>query len=108
MPIIDPYTQLILAHHQESTGNLPAAEKTLREILAAYPLHAEALHLLATILQDPHRSAEALQIVEKAAAAAPIDAAIHNTLAAFLANYGQHERAATIWRRLHEINPKVA
>jgi Tfp pilus assembly protein PilF len=108
MPIIDPYTQLILARQQESTGNLAAAEKTLRETLWVFPLHPESLHLLATILQDTGRSAEALPLVQRAADAAPDDMNIHNTLAAFLANYGEHARAEGIWRRLHELNPKVA
>jgi Tfp pilus assembly protein PilF len=108
MSIIDPYTGLLQARQQESSGKRREAELTLREILSAFPLHAEALHLLATILHETNRSGEALELMQRAAQAAPEDTAIHNTFAAFLANHGRADLAAEIWLRLHQLNPTVA
>ncbi|GIZ50225.1 tetratricopeptide repeat protein [Noviherbaspirillum aridicola] len=67
------------------TGDLAAAERCYRQILAAEPWHAEALYRLALLLQQGGRHDEALHLLGSALAVQPDNPLLHAAQAASLA-----------------------
>ncbi len=92
-----------LAFHQQ--GRLQEAEAGYREVLAAEPGHAGALHYLGTIaLQtgDPERAAS---LLSRALERAPGDAEAHDHLGLALRELGRPEESAASLRRALELQP---
>ena len=80
-----------MAFHQ--AGQLAEAEAIYRQILAAQPHHADALHLLGIIAhQTGHRDA-ALGLIRKAILGRPRAAMLHNSLGNVLQALGQRDEA---------------
>ncbi len=76
-------------------GGQPAeASRLLEQALAADPAHLESLLLRGTILLEESQSAEAINTLEAAVAAAPRDHRGRMKLAQALALAGRHEQAA--------------
>jgi hypothetical protein len=81
-----------LANTHFSSGELKQAESVLRAVLARVPEAVVALNNLAQTLSDQGRNAEALVLVERAAAApGPFEAAVRETRALILSRMAQNK-----------------
>jgi predicted O-linked N-acetylglucosamine transferase (SPINDLY family) len=79
---------LALALSKHASGNLDQAEQLCRQIVHAEPGHAEALHLLGTILQGRRQFAEAACFFQQAVQSKPDFAEAYNDLGVTLALSG--------------------
>ena len=86
----------IEAHKQ---GQLDAAERDYRTVLEATPDHPHALHFLGVILYQRERFAEALPLLERAAARIPNEPEFHNNLGLALAAVDRTDEAVVAYRR---------
>ncbi|WP_165772137.1 tetratricopeptide repeat protein [Niveispirillum lacus] len=89
-----PPLELVLQQHQ--AGDLIGAEAGYRAILVATPDAVDAQHLLAQVLLQTGRPAEALPLVDRALALDPDFAVFHNTRGSILKTlglFGDAERA---------------
>ena len=84
-----------------------AAEQA-REILRAFPGHAQALFLLASALRTQGNAAEAQPILERLAKALPNSADVHCELGLSLSDLGDSEGAIAMLTRATRINGKHA
>lgn len=85
-----------MANHQ--AGNLAAAEKEYRRILAKYPLDATALYYLGIVLHQQAKAEEARQILTRAVAVAPKSAEAHFSLGLVVMDLGRHDEAEVALR----------
>ena len=89
-------------------GSIAEAATIYRQVLAAEPANADALHLLGLALKSEGRLDEALASIEKAVALRPDFAdAIYN-LGNTLGGLGRREEAVASFRRAVAINPGLA
>lgn len=84
------------------------AIEAARAALQSAPDHPEALRCLARTLSARGPSAEALALVQRAAAALPNDAPTINTLAMILDVNGRRDAAVSAFRRASELAPESA
>ncbi len=84
------------------------AEQALRAALAQAPEHPEVLRLLAIALRLQNRNAEALDLLQRAAALRPDDALIQNGLGTALDACAEHDAAVVAFRRACELAPEAA
>jgi len=89
-------------------GQAPAAERLLREALAAAPGHPEALRLLGIHLTRSGRASEGLATLRTALAQLPEDAVLHTDLGSALRASGDVDGALASWRRACELQPDYA
>ena len=89
-------------------GQLADAERLLRQILAADPNHANALHLLGVTAYQAGRHALAVQTLERAIAANPKDEHVYNTMGLALIAYGKPDRAVDVLHQALRIQPRFA
>lgn len=82
-----------VAWHQ--AGRLEAAEAAYRRILAAQPLHAEAMQLLGVVRHQRGDHPGAIELIEQAIRLAPQQAAFHSNLGLALRAVGRLDEAAT-------------
>ena len=95
--------QIALEHHR--AGRLTAAEGGYREALRESPDNAEALHWLGVLLLQAGQAAEAVELLEKAAAGKPADAAfLHNLGQGYLAA-GKINQAIGAFSRAADAEP---
>jgi predicted O-linked N-acetylglucosamine transferase (SPINDLY family) len=95
--------ELALRHHQE--GRLAPAEALYRQILAAQPKHADALHLLGLIAHQAGRHALAVDLIRQAIALDPNNPAAHCNLGEACRALGRLDEAIANYRRALELTP---
>lgn len=101
-PIADTLNQAIRCHQ---AGELAHAERLYRQILAAEPRHADALHLLGLIaLQAGHRE-EGLALVRESLRVNPRHAEAHHNLAIALEQQGDLPGSIASWREAIRCRP---
>ena len=86
-------------------GNLAAARKGYRRVLAVDPRQAEALNNGGIVAFQLGKVDEALELLGAAVAVHPGNAEAHNNLALVLLALGHVEQAATACRRALTLNP---
>jgi tetratricopeptide (TPR) repeat protein len=86
-------------------GQLDAAEKDYRAALETAPEHAYALHFLGVILYQRERFAEALPLLDRAAAQIPTEPEFHNNLGLALAAADRTDEAVAAYRRALALKP---
>ncbi|NDC62817.1 MAG: tetratricopeptide repeat protein [Planctomycetia bacterium] len=96
MTVPAPPIAVALGLHQQ--GRLDQAEDMYRGILAAEPLHADALHLLGVAAHQRGRHREALDLIRRAIAADPCQATFLNSLGAVHQAIGDLPAAADAYR----------
>jgi predicted TPR repeat methyltransferase len=79
--------QIALEHHRG--GRLAQAEAGYRSLLRDQPAHADAAHWLGVLLTQAGQFAEAVPLLEQAAAARPEDAAVQHNLGQALVAAGR-------------------
>lgn len=95
--------ELALRHHQE--GRLAQAEALYRQILAAQPKHADALHLLGLIAHQLGRHGRALDLIRQAIAIDPNYPAAHCNLGEACRALGWLDEAIANYRRAIDLKP---
>ena len=98
--------QIALEHHR--AGRLAEAEGIYRQILAAEPCYADALHFLGVIAHQSGRHDLAVELIGKAIAVKPEYAEAHNNLGVALSQQGRLNEAMVAYRRALEIRPDHA
>jgi len=88
-------------------GRLDEAEAICRQILAAYPDHAHALHLLGLVEHRTGRRTEALDHLRRSIQLKPDAADYHTNLGAILADGGELEPAINCFRRAVSLGPHL-
>jgi tetratricopeptide (TPR) repeat protein len=94
---------IALRFHQ--AGRFQAAEQIYRQILAAEPNHADALHLLGVLAYQAGRYDEAIAYINQAIALCGNMSAFHNNLGNALKDQGKPLEAAAAYRRVLELEP---
>jgi predicted O-linked N-acetylglucosamine transferase (SPINDLY family) len=95
-----------LADHQ--AGRLKDAERRYRQILAADPRHADALHFLGVLTHETGNSDAAVAMIRKAIAQAPRAPAFHNHLGMILHAQGKLDAATVSYECALSIKPDYA
>ena len=98
--------QIALQRHQ--AGRLAEAEALYRQIVAAQPNHADALHLLGEIAYQTGQSDTAVQLISRAISIQPFDARFLVTLGRPLKAQGRVDAAIAVWRKAIQIDPNLA
>lgn len=96
------------ARERGAAGDLAPAEAALREVLAAQPDNASALHLLGLARWQAGRAGEAYPLLQQAAAHAPQQAEIHYALAKVTEAVHGAARAIDGYARTSELAPRFA
>ena len=94
-----------LEHHK--AGRLAEAERLYRQVCAADPRHAAALHRLGVVAHQLGRP-DAAALLQRAAALQPNVAEIHNDLGIVLAAQRQFAQAAASFARAVALKPDYA
>ena len=108
-PASEQYATLLstaFRHHQ--TGALAEAEKLYRELIAAEPRNAVALHLLGVALHQSGRNDEAVTLIQKAIAIDPRMPDFHYNLGAALRASQRLQDAASAYSRAIALKPDYA
>lgn len=101
---IELYYARSLLH--EKLGNVPAAEKDLRRVLAAQPDNVDALNALGYILADKTvQLDEAYRLVSRALALRPEDPAIMDSMGWVLYRQGKLDEAILRLKRAYSLYP---
>jgi len=95
--------QTALAHHQ--AGRLPQAEALYRQVLAAAPNHADALHLLGLIAHQTGDHATAVALIDRAIAVNPSAPAFHNNCGEAYRAMGKLEEAIACYEKTLTLDP---
>ena len=106
MATIPEALAIAIQHHQN--GRLQAAEQIYRQILAAEPQHADALHLLGLLAHQAGKPAEAAACYRRALDLKPNFAEGQVNLGIALQEQGQFDAAAACHRRALELKPDYA
>jgi transposase-like protein len=99
---------LATALRLQQAGRLDEAERGYRLILSAYPLHAQAMHLLGMIAAQRGKSEEAVELIGASVALEPNVAEAHYNLAVALQGLRRTEAAVAAYRRSLQLKPDVA
>lgn len=95
--------ELALQHHR--AGRLADAEALYRQILAAQPHHADALHYLGVIAHQVGRHELAVEWINRALALNPNNSQAYSNLGEALLGAGLRADAITAFRRSLSIDP---
>ena len=98
--------QRALEHHQ--SGRLQEAETIYRQILAAEPQHAEALHYLGIIAHQVGRNDVAVELIRQAIAFHPTAPALHCNLGLALEKLHRFDEAIAAYGRAIALEPDCA
>jgi protein O-GlcNAc transferase len=96
------------AVRQHQSGQLREAESLYRQIIAAQPSHADALHMLGIALHQLGRGAESVQMLRQAIAINPKAPDYHANLGSVLAALRQPEAAVSEFRLALALKPDLA
>jgi protein O-GlcNAc transferase len=94
-----------LALQKHQAGRLAEAEALYRQILAAQPKHADALHLLGVIAQQVGRHDLAVELIRQAIVLKPNNAIAYSNLGAAYRANGRHDDAMAACHRALELDP---
>lgn len=86
-------------------GDLPAAEQTLRAELRAHPANPDALGVLAIVLDQEKKFADAAPIYRRALAVSPHSAALFNNYGNHLLASGKPNDARAAFLKVLELDP---
>jgi tetratricopeptide (TPR) repeat protein len=100
--IVESLRRALAAHH---AGDLPAAEKLYREVLAAVPRQFDALHLLGVLESQRGRYDVACQLIAMALQIDPHSVAAHSNMGHVLNCLQRHTEALASLERALEIAP---
>ncbi|MDD5250924.1 MAG: tetratricopeptide repeat protein [Rhodocyclaceae bacterium] len=106
MTAVDALLAAALAHHQ--AGRAALAEGLYRQVLAAAPDHAEALHLLGVLLHQRGEHADAMTLMRRALRAGPGVAKYHNNLGSALNALKESSEALACFRQAIALQPDYA
>jgi tetratricopeptide (TPR) repeat protein len=95
-----------LNHHR--AGRLAEAEAIYRQILALDARHPDGLHLLAMVEQQRGRNEIAVEMIRRAIAGKPNEAAYHSNLGTILQAQGKLDEAAACFERALVLKPDWA
>jgi len=95
--------RIAVQHHQ--AGRLPEAEALYRQILAAQPNHADALHHIGIIAHQIGRHELAVAWIRQAIGVNPAGLNYHLNLGNALAAQGHPEEAIAAYHRALQVNP---
>jgi predicted O-linked N-acetylglucosamine transferase (SPINDLY family) len=98
--------QTALEHHQG--GRLAQAEALYRRVLAAFPDHTDALHLLGVLAAQTGHADKAVELIGRAIAINPNVAHYHSNLGEAYRKLGAPDAALVSLRRALELNPGTA
>jgi tetratricopeptide (TPR) repeat protein len=93
-----------VAHHQ--AGDLERAILAYRQVLAARPRDADALHMLGVALAQTGRPADALPFIQAALETYPDNAMVHLNLGNTLKALQRQSEALACYRRAAELAPE--
>jgi tetratricopeptide (TPR) repeat protein len=96
---------LAVQHHQ--AGRLRQAEQLYRQILAQWPEHAGATHLLGVLAHQVGRNDIAVDLIRRAIALNPNYAEAHSNLGVALQDKGQLDEAIAAYRQAIALNPNL-
>ena len=102
---IDPVFALALTHHQR--GQIAEAETLYRQVLAANPRHAEALHFSGVAALQQSRLETAAELIERSLALREDDAQAHYHLGLVMGGLQRFEQAAAHNRRALALKPDM-
>jgi predicted O-linked N-acetylglucosamine transferase (SPINDLY family) len=94
------------AHHQ--AGRLAEAEAIYRQILAAEPRNADALHYLGVVAYQTGRNELAVRLMQEAVALAPGLPGFHSNLGLALFAHGRFDEAIAAYERAIALHPQYA
>jgi tetratricopeptide (TPR) repeat protein len=97
---------IALQHHQ--AGRLADAETLYRQVLAAQPNHAGALHLLGILCGQTSRVAAGIDLLGRACAVSPQTTLLWIQLGELLRQAGQPDKAAAALQRAIQVEPASA
>jgi protein O-GlcNAc transferase len=106
MPTIAEALSDAIANHQ--AGQLGAAERGYRAILAADPNHPEAMHLLGLIGHQAGQHEQAIKLIERAIALKSDQPIFFNNLGEVLRAMRRVPEAIAAYRRALELNPNFS
>ncbi|MCC7370363.1 MAG: tetratricopeptide repeat protein [Chloroflexi bacterium] len=92
-----------LEHHQ--AGRLADAEASYRQVLAAEPGNAAALHLLGALANQCGQPQAAIELISQAIRIEPLAASYHNNLGVAYQNLKQFAEAAGCYERALALQP---
>jgi len=95
-----------LEHHQ--AGRLAEAEAIYRQVLAAEPTNAAALHLLGVLATHVGQHAAAVELISQAVQIEPMAAAYHTNLGVAYQSLGQLDEAVGCYARSLALQPGQA
>lgn len=98
----DALNEAIRCHQ---AGELPRAEQLYRQILAAEPAQADALHLLGLVALQSGRAQEGISLVRDSLRINPQQADVHSNLAIALDQQGDVAGAVASWREAVRCRP---
>lgn len=101
-----PDDTLLSASLAEQAGDLPAAEKAYRRLLANTPDNAPAALALSRLLLQEQNSQEAQQVLEAALQTHPAEPALTAQLASIYVRQGTPEKAQALLGPLHAAHPE--
>jgi tetratricopeptide (TPR) repeat protein/SAM-dependent methyltransferase len=102
-PPIDVVLTAAIAYHQR--GQIPQAEKLYRQVLAANPRHAEALHFSGVAALQQGRLENAAKLIAQSLSLRENDAQAHYHLGLVMSHLGRFEEAAAHNRRAVALKP---
>jgi predicted O-linked N-acetylglucosamine transferase (SPINDLY family) len=103
---IDAAFQIAVQHHQ--CGRLSEAEALYRQILAAAPQHADALHLLGVMAHQVGRNDAAIELIRQSIALAPSVPDFHSNLGEACRAAGRLDEAIAAYRQAIALKPGYA
>lgn len=98
--------QTAIAHHQ--AGRLAEAEALYRQVLARFPRHPDALHMLGLLAHHLGRNDVAVHLIGQAIRITPKHAACHSNLGNVLKAQGRLDEAIRSYRRALKLSPSFA
>jgi tetratricopeptide (TPR) repeat protein len=99
---------LAIAVRHQQCGRLQAAEQIYRQILAAEPNHADALHLLGVLASQAGRHEAAIEHIQRAIQLQGGAACFHNNLGEVYRTLHRNSEAVACYRRALELRPGFA
>ncbi len=108
MSELTPTDRVLAGIRAQRAGDLQTAEAIYLEILAEFPHHADALHLLGTVAQARGESEWAAALIAEAIELEPGVALYHHNLGVVYESLSQWEKALSCYQKSLSLNPKAS